>query len=347
MEITVQCSCGARYKFEAEPVHGRMPAPVSCPDCGVDGTAFANEFIRTVLTSNPALTPTAAPSIQAGSSGVPAFNQPAPRFSSGPSTLPPAFLQQSSKAPASDKPRKSGLGIPTTILILACVGFGSWHFCTEALTGFRSAFRAIETVMNADGGFESNFRMEDGAAIYIRHSDHSEVAQACKEYWSETLKKTLATAENLDNPESGHGLFELFPAHNGYVEFLGGLDWPQAQQAGLAQYLSQRFNTLVFEVRNRDFGATSHFNAYDQGTRKFHAEMQTDDQGEETVATDGNEWALANGYEPLEAGFKEFTLDDADGITQHLGLKTWDRDYDQASVWLQEAQALPAVTARP
>ena len=46
VEVKIQCPCGARYKFDVEPLHGRMPAPVHCPVCGVEGTASANAIIQ-------------------------------------------------------------------------------------------------------------------------------------------------------------------------------------------------------------------------------------------------------------------------------------------------------------
>ena len=45
MEIKIECGCGTRYKFEVEPVNGRMPTAVQCPACGADGTNAANEII--------------------------------------------------------------------------------------------------------------------------------------------------------------------------------------------------------------------------------------------------------------------------------------------------------------
>ena len=45
MEIKVPCGCGARYSFEVEPVEGRMPYVVNCPQCGAEGTVAANEII--------------------------------------------------------------------------------------------------------------------------------------------------------------------------------------------------------------------------------------------------------------------------------------------------------------
>jgi hypothetical protein len=46
VEVKIQCDCGTRYKFDVEPLHGRMPQKVDCPGCGVDGTPAANECIR-------------------------------------------------------------------------------------------------------------------------------------------------------------------------------------------------------------------------------------------------------------------------------------------------------------
>jgi len=42
------------------------------------------------------------------------------------------------------------------------------------------------------------------------------------------------------------------------------------------------------------------------------------------VPTEGNDWALAHGYKPGPAGFKMFSMEDADQITQRLGMKMWD-----------------------
>jgi uncharacterized protein YxjI len=46
MEVKIQCACGAKYKFDVEPIDGLMPGPIQCPVCHGDGTAAANEIIR-------------------------------------------------------------------------------------------------------------------------------------------------------------------------------------------------------------------------------------------------------------------------------------------------------------
>jgi hypothetical protein len=43
--IKIQCGCGQRYAFQVEPVGGQMPAAVSCPKCGTDGTSAANSVL--------------------------------------------------------------------------------------------------------------------------------------------------------------------------------------------------------------------------------------------------------------------------------------------------------------
>ena len=45
-ELKVECDCGQRYKFDVEPVNGRMPFTVNCPACGVNGTEKANVLLQ-------------------------------------------------------------------------------------------------------------------------------------------------------------------------------------------------------------------------------------------------------------------------------------------------------------
>jgi hypothetical protein len=52
--IKIECACGQRYAFDAEPVDGQLTGPVNCPACGADGTAAANEILEQTLTPQPA-----------------------------------------------------------------------------------------------------------------------------------------------------------------------------------------------------------------------------------------------------------------------------------------------------
>lgn len=51
--IKIECSCGQHYAFDIEPVNSRMPVPVSCPACGLDGTEVANQLIAQALAVRP------------------------------------------------------------------------------------------------------------------------------------------------------------------------------------------------------------------------------------------------------------------------------------------------------
>jgi hypothetical protein len=91
LEIKVQCDCGQKFKFDVEPVHGRMPFAVNCPLCGLDGTAKANVILQEKLSSQTAAAPppppppplsTQQPKLRiggtGGSTGAPAAIAPPP-----------------------------------------------------------------------------------------------------------------------------------------------------------------------------------------------------------------------------------------------------------------------------
>ena len=71
MEIKILCPCGAKFKFQVEPVNGQSPGPVHCPSCGKDSTEETNTRIRQQLAAPPA-TPAVAPSAPRISVSVPA-----------------------------------------------------------------------------------------------------------------------------------------------------------------------------------------------------------------------------------------------------------------------------------
>jgi hypothetical protein len=60
MEVKVNCGCGQKYKFDVEPVDGRIPTGVACPICGADGTEIANAFVSQHLAN---LAPRAIPGV--------------------------------------------------------------------------------------------------------------------------------------------------------------------------------------------------------------------------------------------------------------------------------------------
>lgn len=106
--VKIQCGCGQKYAFDVEPVGTFPPRSVSCPVCGADGTASANQFIAQRLTSvRPAAAmvaaapvANAAPSVglatSASGAGVSSPPIPAPSVApTSPPTAPPVRVSTS------------------------------------------------------------------------------------------------------------------------------------------------------------------------------------------------------------------------------------------------------------
>ena len=70
IELKVQCDCGQKYKFDVEPVNGRMPFTVNCPVCGLDGTEKANGLLQQMAAPPPV--PAAPAGVRLGVAAPPA-----------------------------------------------------------------------------------------------------------------------------------------------------------------------------------------------------------------------------------------------------------------------------------
>jgi hypothetical protein len=77
MEIKIFCGCGSKYKFDVEPLNGKLPGPVKCPVCGADGTEKGNAIIAQNLMAPPPATASApAISIPVQPAGAPRISIP-------------------------------------------------------------------------------------------------------------------------------------------------------------------------------------------------------------------------------------------------------------------------------
>jgi hypothetical protein len=343
MEIKVQCPCGTKYKFEVEPVNNRMPMPVSCPACGADGTALANEFLRASQTAPtpqvqvravPVARPVAAPAPVPRSPSQPPIPPPiGPAGAAAATVVPPRVATPPIVVVAPPKPATKSTNVLVGTLIALCflafMGYGTWKVCSKWFKRFQAAAEIASVLgkkLPESTTGPKNLCYDDSVVLFVRHTNHLEIAQACQAYWKEKLGRNLIVTESPDIVQA-KGEYQLIPPHNGYVRIFGSLEWAAPQFEALSLHLSQNFNTLVFEVQDVDFSGAYHFGVYDSGARKFHAKMEvniTENDVDEVVTTDGNDWALANGYKPGPEGFKAFDLGDADQITQRLGMKFWD-----------------------
>ena len=112
MEVKIQCPCGTRYKFDVEPINGRLPGPVNCPTCGVDGTAAGNAIVEQAISGRAAMPGTAAVSQKAPEKprirlSLPAVREPAAEVAAPEVMAVPA-------RPASHIPSPAGIRAPAS-----------------------------------------------------------------------------------------------------------------------------------------------------------------------------------------------------------------------------------------
>jgi hypothetical protein len=171
MEIKVGCGCGQNYKFDIEPVKGRMPVNVACPSCGTDGTPSANRFLAQQFPNQAPPIPVALRAQPAGAVRVslPASAPAAavqPPIPSTPGAIAPRPLSAASKPKKSDE-FSLGLGILGAVLGAALgaglmYGFYTWAqfrfplmgTCIGALVGLgaRMLARGTDTTLGAIAG---------------------------------------------------------------------------------------------------------------------------------------------------------------------------------------------------
>lgn len=103
MLIKVLCPCGTKFAFEVEPVHGRMPVRVHCPECSADNTDLANATIAGQLAS-PSPAASEPPKVRIRTAAPPA---------------PAEAAEPASTAPAPGKPRIRLAGAPAAEVVAA------------------------------------------------------------------------------------------------------------------------------------------------------------------------------------------------------------------------------------
>ena len=166
MEIKVVCGCGQKFKFDTEPVNGRMPVKVACPGCGADGTESANQFLAQQWPNQPPPIPVALlaqPAAPAAGAPAGVLRVSAPALA--PVTAPPPPITPPAARAGASKPEKSGeyslgLGVLGALLGAALgaglmYGFFVWaHMrfpfmgtCIGALSGYGARLLARGTDM--------------------------------------------------------------------------------------------------------------------------------------------------------------------------------------------------------
>lgn len=338
MELKLFCPCGTKYKFDVEPVNERMPWPVSCPSCGREGTADANEILRQTFASTNPAAPAAAPVQAQAPSQVAAaaaeglrINRPTPAAApaaSAPAPLPisaPRPLPSTRPAPASRSGGgwKKAVSIVLTLLLLAAAGY-RWYRRVKRLA------HAVDGVSLAEDDSSSphrnwNLHADNSVVLMVPHTNHQEVASECLALWKDKFHETFNVKKPGGSDDAGDFIVNA-PFH-GYVVIDGARDWKEPEFEATAQRLSEKFNGMVFLERDISFTGDWIFGVYDHGTNVFHARADTaisNNDAVQVVKVEHEDWALTHGFRPGSKGFKEFNIGDADNLTKACGMKIWD-----------------------
>jgi hypothetical protein len=146
-ELKVECDCGQRYKFDVEPVNGRMPFTVNCPACGVDGTQKANvllqqaEAVAEAFAAAPPIVPSPGPRLRVN---LPAHS---PSGSVPPPVAPPpsigplgAGLLRAGVAGPADPAKKPNFWMGILGAFLGALAGGAAYYFILTMFGLKSLF---------------------------------------------------------------------------------------------------------------------------------------------------------------------------------------------------------------
>lgn len=147
VEIKIHCDCGTKYKFEVEPLKGRMPQRVFCPGCSFEGTGEANQQLHEKLPATSTVAEQSAPLSNAPGS----LKRDDNIHASAVEVLPPAPLPRRAFADVSPGARRSE-GSPdagrsrflaglTGAILTGAIGALAWFFLIK-VTGYQIGFGA-------------------------------------------------------------------------------------------------------------------------------------------------------------------------------------------------------------
>jgi hypothetical protein len=138
MELKVVCECGQKFKFDVEPVNGRMPFMVNCPVCNADGTAAANALIAEMISTAPPVA--AAPPPIAPVPGGLRINRTVPSAVAPP---PIGAMRPFAVAAAQNPPKKSSFGMGLLGGFIGALVGAAVYFLLFKYTGLRFKLLAV------------------------------------------------------------------------------------------------------------------------------------------------------------------------------------------------------------
>jgi hypothetical protein len=318
MELKIICPCGQKYKFDVEPVNGRMPWAVACPVCGVDGTAAAEQQIREWVSASPA--PAQSPTLglrvaPAHAAAVPVFATPAAEAmdsSGGVRTVTIGW--------------KNWLWVILALLVIGYSVGSKWYRRVKTAARAIAAVTADKSEGETGRQYEWTLPSDDGLMILVRATNAVSVGQACIEYQKTKFRRALTLAPTKSDEAEDGDRFLIRPASSDCVQVDGPMSADEAAAKafmGMAKDLSQALQTMTVAAVMGDDAETGVFGIYEKGQQVFWCEREisiANGDLKETVRTSGDDWATGKGFKPAD-GFAKFTMEDANDLTRRLGFK--------------------------
>ena len=211
-------------------------------------------------------------------------------------------------------------------IIIALIAF-RWirriYLLGHAISGVTSGDSAKEMATAFKEIAELNLTADNGVVLYVKHDDFREVARDCAAFWKDKQNRNF----QIVNPdkEQGGSEYQVYPAHNGYVMIMAGLDWKDPNFESTAQHLSEKYSTMVFDEKDVDKTGQFLFGVYDNGSNVFHARTVDISDGGDKTKCENVDWAKAHGYTPKSHGNQFFDIIDANRLTKEFGMKFYDQ----------------------
>jgi hypothetical protein len=234
------------------------------------------------------------------------------------------------------------------LLVLLVIGNVGWKLYRKTRATVNLANAVSDAVVNAVSKEEQTLWADDCVVLIIKHTNETEVANACVEFWRDKLRKrlTFAPAREFFPEENDRAV--LTP-ENGFVQIVGDLNWPKPQTEALTQFLSGKFNTLAIETRDYDSTGAYVFAGFDQGQKKCRAEMNWKARGktlgegfDEVYTSEGDAWAAEHGVKLSAKDGADSDLGTWEKVMKSLGVKLDDWKTHQKFLLLKEPGAKKA-----
>ncbi len=145
MTIKVQCPCGSKYSFDVEPVDGRMPFTVQCPNCQADGTELANQILAETESSKPKLRMQAAAAPPGEAPQVPIAPRP-------PLPVAGAAMRKIQRERAQFR-MIGWIAAGVALIVAALVGYWIWFEAVGSKPGLEYSVK----ISNPDQGWDTGF----------------------------------------------------------------------------------------------------------------------------------------------------------------------------------------------